>query len=244
MGIKNSIQWATKSWNPVTGRCPHKCPYCYMWGKGGIASRFKDVHDHPLRLNDGTNGTTNVLKAIPKRGRIFVGSSTDMFCDGVPDKWLWAVLHRLAYWAEDYDWDWDYDPYEWVKYFMLTKNPKRYMTAGSAIDQFCEDHLWYGTTWDGTEKTRNNVLTLGELSLYGYNTFVSFEPLLADPEKYNVTLDYSEIKWIIIGGDSRKGQHKPPKAWADYLIGDARRNSAKVFIKDNYGYPEEIKEQI
>jgi protein gp37 len=207
--------------------------YCYMWRPGGFASRFPKIHDHALRLNE------EVLRRVPKKGGIFVGSSTDMFCDQVLDEWIWKVLHRINTWVEDYEWDYRDDPYERVKYFLLTKKPERYVEFRNQLN---ENHIWLGTTWDGTEKTRNNVNIIGEFSLYGYNTYVSFEPLLDDPAKYNVTLDYSLIKWIIIGADSGKGKPKPLKKWADYLIAQAKRVNAKVFIKDNYGYPEEIKE--
>lgn len=221
MSQKSSIEWCESTWNPINGRCPNNCDYCYMWGKGGIADRFKKVHDHPLRLDQ------NVLAKIPKKGRVFVGSATDMWVDEIPDEWIRQVLTV----CED-------TPN--VTFLFLTKKPKRYLTL--PLSEIQVDNMWFGTTWDGTPKTWGNITDLAELANFGFNTFVSFEPLLAEPHEHNISLDYTTIKWIIIGADSRKGKPKPPKEWAAYLIEDARRNGAKVFIKDNYGYPEIIKE--
>jgi protein gp37 len=211
-----SAGWYNVSWNPISGRCPHKCEYCYMWRKGGIADRFKKVHDHPLRLNEKT------LKKIPKSGRVLIGSSTDMWADEVPNHWISKVLTSV-------------NPKFYTGkalFFVLTKNPERYIH----ID-FPPPNIWYGTTWDGMEKTEGNINTLTE-DVQLYNKFVSFEPLLADP----TGLDLSYLQWIIIGADTRKGKPKPPKEWAYYLIQEARRVKAMVFMKENYGYPEAIKE--
>ena len=38
------------------------------------------------------------------------------------------------------------------------------------------------------------------------------------------------------------GRPKPPDAWASELIDNARECEIPVFVKDNYGYREEIKE--
>jgi len=50
------------------------------------------------------------------------------------------------------------------------------------------------------------------------------------------------LDWIIIGADSTRGAKKPPQKWADWLIETAMEYNIPVFIKDNYGYPEIIKE--
>ncbi len=50
------------------------------------------------------------------------------------------------------------------------------------------------------------------------------------------------ISQIIIGANSTRGAKKPPKEWADILIDYARNTNTAVWMKDNYGYPERIKE--
>lgn len=67
------------TWNPIRGRCPHKCIYCYM----------KDFPVGELRLD------TKCLKDNLGEGRfIFVGSSTDMFSIKVPSDWINQVLEH------------------------------------------------------------------------------------------------------------------------------------------------------
>ncbi len=234
MSKATSAEWFDKSWNPINGRCPNNCvdlngePYCYMWRPGGIGDRFKKTHDHPLYLNQ------KILNQIPKSGRVLVGSSTDMFVDEVPDEWIEKVFYKI-YDLQIY--------YESVLCFFLTKNPYRYIQL---IKSWVELPVcaWYGTTYDGMSCNRDNIAILKSLhreieTLPPYKKFISFEPMLKEPPRY---LDLSGIDWIIIGADSRRGKPKPPKEWADYLIAEARKVGAMVLVKDNYGYPERIKE--
>jgi len=216
MSKETSGEWFTISWNPINGRCPNACDYCYMWGKGGFGNRFAKIHDHPLCLNE------KILNHIPKSGRVFVGSSTDMWVDEVPDEWIEKVLWRCRS--------------SKAEFFYLTKKPMRYLLIYPNLPI---KNCWYGATWDGTGKTVGNMAYIVNLAeRTGANTYISFEPVLSKPD----CVVLPGVKWIIIGADSRKGKPKPPKEWADYLIQEARRVGAMVFVKENYGYPEKIKE--
>lgn len=65
--------WVTHTWNPIKGKCPHDCSYCYM-------KRFpqKELHfDEKELLTDLGKGNT-----------IFVGSSCDIFADEIPHEWI------------------------------------------------------------------------------------------------------------------------------------------------------------
>ena len=178
-----------------------------------------------LRLDEKT------LAHVPKGDRIFVCSNLDLFADAIPSGWIQRVLSRL-YIASEYWGDWDYDRFK-LQYMFLTKNPDRYKGF------WFEKYMWLGTTWDGLEFTQNNIKDLF-FTAKDNKYFVSFEPLLADPRGKNISI--SAYDWIIIGADSRRGQPKPPKEWADYLIGQARELNIPVFVKSNYGYPEKIQE--
>lgn len=79
----NMYPWVSHTWNPIRGKCPHDCSYCYM-------KRFK-VGD--LRLAEKELGTD-----LGKGNFIFVGSSTDMFAKEVPAEWIHRVLlHCCAF---------------------------------------------------------------------------------------------------------------------------------------------------
>src|SRR5512135_2590810 len=80
----NMYPWVTHTWNPIRGKCPHDCVYCYMKG------RF-DVGD--LRLAE-----SELDKNHGKGRTIFVGSATDMFANGVSRQWVFRVLeHCIKY---------------------------------------------------------------------------------------------------------------------------------------------------
>ena len=156
---------------------------------------------------------------VKKPSLIFTGSSGEMWGDWVDSEWIGDVLDVCNVFAP------------WHTYQFLTKNPKRY------AEFTLPKNGWYGTTYDGTEKTRDNILLLRSTVPDGFIRFVSFEPLLA-----SAVVPLEGFDWIIIGADSTRGAKKPPKEWADTLINQARNRNIPVFIKDNYGYPGRIKQ--
>lgn len=154
-----------------------------------------------------------------KPSKIFVGSSGDMWGEWVPSLWIKEVLNM----CEKTD----------LTYQFLTKNPDRY-------GDFVPLHnAWYGTTVDGTARTEDNIsrLVFRDDRSGIKNRFVSFEPLLMP-----VVPDLSGIRWVIIGADSTPGAQRPPREWADIIIREARSAGIPVWVKDNYGYPDVIKE--
>lgn len=204
------IDWTSYTWNPISG-CLHGCEYCYL---RRMEKRFKGIMKpafHPKRLLQPCK--------VKKSSLIFVGSSGDMWGEWVPPNWIRRVLRICSSKAN------------WHTYQFLTKNPRCY------IDFKPLDNCWYGTTCDGTYRTRSNLRTLGNSLPKNFIKFVSFEPLLN-----GVYPNLAEIDWVIIGANSNKGTKKPPKEWADIIIEAARSKSIPVFIKDNYGYNRRIKE--
>lgn len=209
------IDWTDWTWNPITG-CLHGCEYCYMLR---MAKRFQGIMEpkfHPDRVekfqNDGR---------VKSGHKIFVGSSGDMWGEWVPKDWIHVLFYKAVHRRPD------------VIFQFLTKNPERYWEFDFREYQNC----WFGTTVDGTDRTELNLSCLVNAIDNQGIKFVSFEPLLD-----NVDPDLREVDWIIIGADSTRGAKKPPKKWADTLIEQARDLSTPVWIKDNYGYPEIIKE--
>ncbi|MDY6789876.1 MAG: DUF5131 family protein [Thermodesulfobacteriota bacterium] len=154
---------------------------------------------------------------LKKPSKIFVGSSGDMWGEWVGRNHIQAVLESCSQAPRH-------------TFQFLTKNPGRYMEFPQI------NNAWYGTTCDGTARTEYNIANLVFVVQHPVR-FVSFEPLLAP-----VNPDLSGINWIIIGADSNPGAFKPPVEWAYHLIGLAEEKSIPVFVKDNYGYPDRIKE--
>lgn len=97
--VGNMYPFCTHTWNPIRGKCPHDCVYCFM-------KKF-NVGVGKLRLVE------KELKTNLGEGRfIFVGSSTDMFAEEVPFGWIMAVLAHCSRFAN--------------RYLFQTKNPQRF----------------------------------------------------------------------------------------------------------------------
>ena len=106
---KTKIDWATMSWNPVTG-CRHGCPYCYA---RRTATRFNAGLEDPAPLAGGLHVLPEKIKATPypygfeptlhryRLGQpqntkepqtVFACSMADLFGRWVPTSWIVEVL--------------------------------------------------------------------------------------------------------------------------------------------------------
>jgi protein gp37 len=192
--------------------CDYGCDYCYA---RMMAKRFgRSFHPEfrPDRFED--------LKKIKLPSRIFVPSSGEMLGPWVRSDHIRQTIDEMAKYPQHI-------------FQVLTKNPKRFW------DFEWPSNCWLGTTDDGTEWTRDNVANL-MLNCDGQNKkFVSFEPMIRMP----ILSDFlATVDWMIIGGRTGRQRFKPPQIWVEKVIAFARIHDIKVFVKDNAGYPHEIKE--
>lgn len=212
------IDWTDWTWNPISG-CRHLCDYCYMERMekrfpGTMEPKFKPEYiDRFL-----------VSKKVKAGDKVFVGSSGDMWGEWVPDRWINPVLSLT-------------DARQDVTFQFLTKNPEAYRRW--KLDQ---PNCWYGTSVDGTPVTSRNLDLLIRSTPKAKVRFVSFEPIIEEIPLNVIKTKLFLLDWIIIGADSNKGAKKPPLEWAERLINATRTYNIPVFVKDNYGYPEIIKE--
>ena len=95
----NMYGFVTHTFNTIKGLCEHNCTYCYMkrW-KNQKNTRF----DSKELLTD--LGTGNF---------IFVGSSNDMFADGIEYEWILQTLEHCKKYNN--------------KYLFQSKNPERFL---------------------------------------------------------------------------------------------------------------------
>lgn len=95
----NMYNFVTHTWNPIKGKCPHDCKYCYM-------KRFPVGE---LRLVEEELKTD-----LGKGNTIFIGSSTDMFAKEVPVEWINRVLLHCNSFPKN-------------TYLFQSKNPGRFL---------------------------------------------------------------------------------------------------------------------
>ena len=147
---KTKIDWATMSWNPVTG-CRHGCPYCYA---RRTATRFNAGLEDPAPLTGGLHVLPEKIKATPypygfeptlhryRLGQpqnteepqtVFVCSMADLFGRWVPTSWIVEVLDACRKAPQH-------------RYLFLTKNPARYLELDHLALLPHESNFWYGST--------------------------------------------------------------------------------------------------
>ncbi|MDR1230872.1 MAG: phage Gp37/Gp68 family protein [Spirochaetaceae bacterium] len=87
------------SWNPVRGKCPYDCAYCYVkrWG-----DRQKPLHIDRSFLN----------VSLGKGNFVFVCSGCDLFHPDTPEQWIAEVRKNALRFPDN-------------KYLWHTKNPQR-----------------------------------------------------------------------------------------------------------------------
>lgn len=93
------------TWNPIKGKCWHKCLYCYM---SVICPNLDELKlaEYEFKTDLGSINS------------IFIGSNTDAFAENVPSEWITRIL------------DYCYQNHNAEKpntYLLQSKNPKRFL---------------------------------------------------------------------------------------------------------------------
>lgn len=216
--MPTEIEWAHETWNPVTGcrKVSAGCRNCYaervakrLW-KGRA---FEDVQVHPDRLR--------VPHGWRRPRRVFVGSMTDLFQDGVPDSFVITLLAMLVELAPRH------------RFMVLTKRParmRRLVAEVAARTGLRELPIAAGVSAE-------NQITLVDRLPALLRTpvacrFVSCEPLLG-------WLDIREawvpglpvLDWLIVGGESGPGARVCDLDNVRLIEAQAVRAGLPVFLK-------------
>lgn len=202
------------TWNPIRGKCPHQCVYCFMKGR--------DVG--PLRLDE------KVLEDNLGSGRtIFVGSSTDMFAEKVPAEWIIQVLKICK--AHD------------NTYVFQSKNPDRFVRLSQTVDmaERFPPKTILGTTLESNREYGQSVYAPPAwaraacfLNLRPFKKMVSIEPIMAFG--HTVFLDWlRQIKptFVSVGADSQGHNLPEPTAIELDNFVVALRDITEVKLKKN-----------
>jgi len=203
--------WTTHTWNPIKGKCPHECVYCYM-------NRFPQ---DPLRLDE------KCLKDnLGKGNTIFVGSSTDMFAEGISAEWIEAILLYCR-------------KYPINTYLFQSKN-----TLNMArYRPFFPPNVIIGTTAETDSptptisKAPDPAERLNWLSFFTKTQrFVSIEPIMDFELIWFVrSLQLADPSFVSIGADSKNHSlPEPPAGKIRELIQELQKFT-EVKIKANLG---------
>jgi len=197
--VGNMYDFVGFTYNPIKGKCSHDCVYCYM----------KRFPQNPIRLDK-----KDLMENLGMDNTVFVGSSTDMWADDVPDDWIMEVLAKCRESNSN-------------TYLFQSKNPKRFL----AFRDVFPSNVLLGTT---IETNRENDFTGGQLirdraksmsMLEGFRTFVTIEPIMDfDLDELLFLLKGIQPEFVNIGADSKNhGLSEPSKEKVLELISELNK---------------------
>lgn len=211
MAVTSTIEWTDSTWNPVTGcsKVSQGCKYCYAQR---FAERFRGIPGHPfeqgfdLRLWPDRLGLPLQWRE-PRR--IFVNSMSDLYHEKVPTAFIRQVFRTM-------------NEARWHKFQILTKRAKRLSEIGTSLPW--RPNIWQGVSIESMEVAwRADELRKVPAEI----RFLSLEPLLGPLDG----LDLSDIKWVIVGGESGPHARLMKKAWVRSLRDRCRKEAIPFFFK-------------
>lgn len=208
----NMYSFVTHTWNPIKGRCPHECAYCYM-------RRFPlgppHLDEKELRADLGSGNF------------IFVGSGTDMWAEEVPEHWIVDAINACRGYPQN-------------TYLFQSKNPLRFYDFLEMYD--CLDTVFGTTIETNriypqmgkTPCPEARSEALRRLHGMKLRTMLTIEPIMDfDTADLAEMVWYASPEWVNIGADSkRSGLPEPSREKTLELIA-ALKEFTTVKIKSN-----------
>jgi len=202
----NMYPFVSHTWNPIRGKCPHDCSYCYM----------KQFPQKELRLDEKC-----FKDDLGKDNYIFVGSSTDMWANEVPSEWIKRVLSLCNVFTKN-------------RYLFQTKNPKRFEEFYNILPKVILGVTIETNRENDLSKAPPRLARLSWISEVKKPRMVSIEPImdfdLNDMKRWMFAI---KPEFVSIGADS-KGHNlpEPSEEKIEALIKELNKFT-EVKLKDN-----------
>jgi len=188
----NMYDFVTHTWNPIKGRCPHNCTYCYM------RRIWEMMPNDKLRLDK-----KDLETSLGDNNFIFVGSSTDMFANEVPDVWIETVLNKCNHYKDN-------------QYLFQSKNPARFkdfiseIPEGSIIGATAETNRIYDNISKAVSSP-DRLLYLGNYFGYQFKKMITIEPIMDfDLYPFVNMIKLAKPHFVNIGADSGRNNLPEP----------------------------------
>jgi len=216
LSLNSHIEWTDATWNPVRGctKISPGCKHCYA---ETFAERFRGVKGHPYEQGFD-------LRLVPEKliepfswrspKLVFVNSMSDLFQEGVPDKYVEAVCRVMV-------------AAKWHTFQVLTKRSARLRQLLSGPLQFAakQDHIWWGVSVEDKKYGLPRIEHLQQTP--AHVRFLSVEPLLEDLGRF----DLSGINWAIVGGESGPGARPMQPEWVVSIRDQCYESRVPFFFK-------------
>jgi len=119
IAITKMFDLGTSSWNPLAGRCPFNCIYCWSMGEKGLVRRYnmKEYQGSPRLME-------KEFRKFKEGELVFVQDMSDLFAEIVPKKHVERILAHIERSPK-------------TSFLLLTKNPRRYLEFEDRIPRNC-----------------------------------------------------------------------------------------------------------
>ena len=206
----NMYRFVSHIWNPVRGKCPYECSYCYVNKWGNIQK--------PLFFD------RSFLKdKLGNERFIFICSGCDLFAPDVPIEWIMAVKeHTMQYPGNKYLWH--------------TKSPLRLveLIEPGPPDIACVT-IESNKGYPEISKAPHPIQRIDLLNEWDGKRMITVEPIMDfDLDLFGeMILDVHPMQ-VNIGADSGGNGLPEPPAWkVKALIEHLEKNNVAVHRKDN-----------
>lgn len=208
--------------NPLAGKCPIGCSYCYVQTKLMFYPGIKAKYSGNVRIDD------KILCKKIKGGTRFLCSCIDLFAEEIPDETIIQVLE----WAAK-------QPTEWI---MQSKNPKRMMAMWDDYGKYWKQKNASPSTWilGTTIETNRHYPKIMPRShphdrIIGRLDFITIEPIMDfDHDEFIDIITTMMPRWVWIGADTSKSNlPEPDAAKIERLITDIE--AAGIYVRRKKG---------
>jgi len=248
--MPTKIEWATESWNPITGCTPisEGCQHCYAKRMAQrLKGRYGYPKDGPFRVTFHPDRLEQPLRWKKPR-MVFVSSMGDLFHDGINCKDIediFDVMRQCSVFGHTFmlltKRPWNVSQYwEWRKSEYLSLN------------QNC---IWPDNVWLGVTVESNKYLWRIEESLKIKTAvhFVNLEPMLGPVHLFPCTRCNGKgtfilsgtsnicpvcqgkgkyaLDWVILGGETGPGARPMELQWARDVLNQCKSTGTPFFIK-------------
>jgi len=198
--MSTKIEWATETWNPVTGctKISEGCQNCYAKRMANrLRGRYGYPADEPFRVTFHRDRIEQPLKWKKPR-KIFVCSMGDLFHSGLTG-WMinevWMMIRNAPQHI----------------FILLTKRPgamKAWTRAAAQVkawpvEEIWPENVWVGVTAENQKCADERIPTL--LHIPAAVRFVSVEPMLGPVDLRHMDVEEYSHEWCFI--DALTGKH-------------------------------------
>lgn len=229
-------KFVTGTWNPISGKCPHRCAYCYM---------IKPYSEQPpIHLRE-----KEFDGEFHENDFIFIGSGTDMFAEQVPSEWIRRVLDFCVSASSTL-----FNANQ-TKFLLQSKNPARILefTDHSLFKNgqvvactTIETNRHYSEFMGKAPLPQNRAEAMALLSKQGVKTFVTVEPIMDfDLEEMVGLIEMCNPEQVNIGKNSKDFITLPnPTLGKTVELVKELLKFTKVEIKENSGKLKQALKQL